>query len=299
MSAPNPNPAFISDELWWLWTECEEEIPGVRLSGIYAPKSGYHNTVNHNKKSWPGDYSIRLLLDLTQPDNKARAIDLTLSDEQMRTITGYLKASAEDPRDDRLRGLREFIGTLDGVNVFCMIKDDEDGPWRIDWSRDASHLWHIHLSIFTAFCALMAFMQELFSVLSGQSYDEWLGTGSVGDDEEMKCVYIQCDDKSIWMTNWVNCWEITSTRGEEAILKDRRYHRGLPGSEVPADDVIEGFLCVNNADTGKLERIIQSRESLMSGVFGAYINPKADVGSSVTAHTHSTPAGQTGGVVVK
>lgn len=289
MSGPNPNPQYITDAMWWLWNECETFIPGVRLGGIYAPKSGYHNTVNSNKKSWPGDYSIRLALDLTQPDNKARAIDLTMDNEQMKIITARLKASAEDPRDDRLTGLREFIGTLDGINVFCMIKDDEDGPWRVDWGRDSSHLWHEHLSIFTAFCALMAFMQALASVLSGQSYDDWLGNGG---DDEMKCFYIKCDDGTLWLSNWSVVWQVGNWPGDEAV-GHRQFRRDLPGSTVEGQDP-EGFLCYKDA-AGKIQRYIESRGNLTSGLYGVYVNPVS--GGGTTDHKHSTPAGSTGGVV--
>lgn len=176
MSA-NPDPGHIPDSLWWLWEQAATFIPGVRLGGIYANKSGYHNTVNSNKKTWPGDYSIRLALDLTQPDNRARAIDLTMDTTQMIMRTRLLQASALDPVDDRLAALREFYGTLDGVTVYGLIKDTEDGPWRLSTS-DSSHLWHIHQSFFTAYCSRMDAAEANASVLRGETWDQWQGGGS-------------------------------------------------------------------------------------------------------------------------
>lgn len=163
---------FISDPLWWLWQKCETFIPAVRLGGIYANKSGYHNTVSANQVTWPGDYSIRLSYDLKQPHDKARAIDLTMDDANMRLRTGYLQRSALDPRDNRLNHMREFYGTLDNRTVYGLIKDSPAGAWRAATS-DTTHLWHVHGSIFTEFVNDMLAMEAQASVLSGQSWDDW------------------------------------------------------------------------------------------------------------------------------
>jgi hypothetical protein len=172
----NPNPTFITAAMWQLWTTCQGFIPGVRLGGIYANKSGYHNTVQANQAGWPGNYSIRLPLDLTQPNNKARAIDLTMDNAQMQLRTGFLinAAAANDPR---LASVREFYGTLNLSTVVGRIKDDEDGPWRSSTS-DSSHLWHIHISIFTKYCDDWAgVLEAVASVLRGQSLADWLAGG--------------------------------------------------------------------------------------------------------------------------
>lgn len=169
----NPDPTHITDAMWQLWLACAVAIPGVQLGGIYAVKSGYHNTVNSNKKTWPGDYSIRLSLDLTQPDDKARAIDLTMDDAQMALRTGYLRASALDSADDRMGPVREFYGTLDGSRVYGLIKDDEDGPWRGATSDD-THLWHIHISIFTTYCDVWPALAGVADVLAGGNGENML-----------------------------------------------------------------------------------------------------------------------------
>jgi hypothetical protein len=169
----NPNPDRITEALWKVWLESAAVIPGVRLGGIYAFKPGYHSTVSDNRSNWPNDYSIRLSLDTVSPTDKARAIDLTMSTSEMRRRTGYLREAAER-RDPRLRAVREFYGTVDGNNVFGRIKDGETGAWR--WSTsDDSHLWHIHISIFTAFCDDSAALSGVVSVLTA-------GSSEQGDD---------------------------------------------------------------------------------------------------------------------
>lgn len=200
----NPNPLYITDEMWTLWLTCESFIPGVRLGGIYANKSGYHNTVNSNKKSWPGNYSIRLALDLTDPANKARAIDLTMDNEQMVLRTSYLQASALDPADDRLSCVREFYGTLNTTTVYGLIKDNEGGPWRFA-SSDSSHLWHIHISIFTTFVSIWAQLLAIASVLRGQSYADWISSGE-GSDMLTALRSTDLNGDVIYMLPWMHGW---------------------------------------------------------------------------------------------
>lgn len=180
MAGPNPDPAHVTDAVWQLWTGAQEVIPGVRLGGIYANKVCYHNTVKANQQNWPGAYCIRVPLDLQGPKDKARAFDFTMSTAEMIKRTGYLVAAVKHPHDNRLDALREFIGTIDGKHVICYIHDSETGEWRLDTTRDASHLWHIHGSIFTAFVALWARLKPVLSVLAGVSWEQWLARPTEG-----------------------------------------------------------------------------------------------------------------------
>jgi hypothetical protein len=114
--------------------------------------------------------------------------------------TGYLKRAAEHPSDTRLYPLREFIGTLDGIKVFCMIRDTDSGPWRVDWSRDSSHLWHIHKSFWTKYCADQVAAESVFSVLNGVTWEQW----NEGEDDSMYVLIESSDtefNNSMWVTD--------------------------------------------------------------------------------------------------
>lgn len=168
----NPDPARITDPMWKLWTD--RANPDWLLSGFYADKKGYHNTVIANKAKWPGNYSIRVPLDLVPINrDKTRGMDLTMSDTEMVKWTSRMRKSALDPADNRLACLREFYGTLDNKTVYGLIKDTADGPWRQS-SADDTHLWHGHKSFFTAFVNNWEMLAPSLSVESGESFEDWI-----------------------------------------------------------------------------------------------------------------------------
>lgn len=170
---PNPDPAEIPEAIWYVWQQEQLFIPGVRLGGIVARKVCYHSSVKYNQANHPGAYCIRYPLDLVPENNSySRALDSTMSDAEMVKRTGYLVRAALHPQDNRLQGLREFIG-FDGARVVCYIRNTDSGPWTFDPNRDETHEWHIHKSWWTKHCANMQLAEKIVSVERGVTWEEW------------------------------------------------------------------------------------------------------------------------------
>lgn len=169
--------AHVTDPMWNLWLRGGKKvIPGVRLGGIYANNTGYHNTLENLLARYPWSYAAKLAMDKKGPDDEAAAIDFTMSRSEMIKRTKYLRRSALHPQDNRLRAMREFIGTLDGDTVYCRIGGNEglgQGRGRDDWTRDKTHLWHIHESILRAFVDDWEALEPIASVMSGETWEEW------------------------------------------------------------------------------------------------------------------------------
>lgn len=169
MSTP-PN-AYTTAPLWDLWLGADNAIKSARFGGIYANKSGYHNTRNAHfseagrERGWDDNYSVQLSLDKQGPGDKAAALDLTLSDADMKTYTKRLKQAMESG-DPRMGSVKEFYGTLDGNVVYGLGKKSRSGtPYKT--SADSSHLWHIHLSFFRADVADRGRVLDVLGVLTG------------------------------------------------------------------------------------------------------------------------------------
>lgn len=168
-----------------LWMKVERRIPGVQLGGIYADKPGYHGRRSDNLAS---NYSVQLTVDRQGPDLSS-AIDLTMSTSQMILRTGYLDRAARDPLDDRTSYIREFIGTLDGSEVHCRIASGPGTAFQLDPGRDDSHLWHIHISFYRLYCNDARAMDAILSVLSGETYEQWIGGSIVAVEDTVNDIH--------------------------------------------------------------------------------------------------------------
>jgi len=179
---PNPNPSTVTDALWWFWLQFKAHEPSVLLGGIYANKPGFHNTgakvVDHGQGNARTDYSIRDKVNRsgTHWRDRAAAIDLTFPDAQRgnyATIARYSKRlynSGRDAGDPRLGlGVYDFYGQID--NDAAVEGWNEHGEH--DTTSDASHLWHIHISLLRSKVDDHWAMWALLTVLMGWSTAKW------------------------------------------------------------------------------------------------------------------------------
>lgn len=172
----NPSPAYIHDSMWWLWEQLHALEPDTQLGGIYARKSGYHNTGSDNEARWPGNYSIRDAADRRGEHwrTKASAIDWTFPSAQRGDYSRIAKyharlINAGKARDPRLSGWREAYGQADA--------DRQVEGWDFRYNKavtsDDSHLWHIHLSESREHIGSKVNKEALLSVLKGEPLADW------------------------------------------------------------------------------------------------------------------------------
>jgi peptidoglycan hydrolase-like protein with peptidoglycan-binding domain len=177
----NPNKTLITDAEWWLWLRLHEMEPATELGGIYANKSGFHNTgkanVDHGQGDRSTNYSIRDKVNRSGAGmTHASALDWTFPDAQrgkFGTIDKYtsrLMASALDKNDPRLDMiLHEFYGQADSDRQV----EGYDELHEEHVSSDDSHLWHIHMSFLRSECDDFWGMWALLTVLMGWSVAKW------------------------------------------------------------------------------------------------------------------------------
>lgn len=184
--------AKTPDAVYSVYFHVHDAVPSTRYGGAYVRKPGFHASVEDNLASWPGDYSIREAINRQPPRTVTRALDLTLSDADMRTLTRRLADAARDEDDPRLEGLREFFGTLDGDTVYGRSRLGPTTGWYAS-TADSSHLWHIHLSFFTPYADDWAVLAGVVSVLIGQSLADYLGG-------TMERIIAQHGDSGTWVS---------------------------------------------------------------------------------------------------
>jgi hypothetical protein len=172
-----PGNSYITPAEWWLWLHLRALEPKTKLGGIYADKSGYHNTGKRNADRWPGNYSIRDAVDRKGAGwTHASALDWTFPTAQagdfalIDRYTSRLLKSAQDPKDPRLDMIiREFYGQADSDRAV----EGYDERKEASVSSDPSHLWHIHISFIRSECDDFWGMWALLTVLMGWSVTAW------------------------------------------------------------------------------------------------------------------------------
>jgi hypothetical protein len=176
LTKPNTG-AHVPDTLWWLWLVMRAHVGNdLELGGIYANKSGFHNTREGNSKNYPGNYSIRDKINQFGPKDMAAAIDLTFRSAQsgkytnIDKYTSRLLSSALNKADPRLDlFVFEFYGQADNdVHVEGYNEYKEEAA-----SSDTSHLWHLHISAIRGEINDWWGVWALYTVLIGLTAAQW------------------------------------------------------------------------------------------------------------------------------
>lgn len=172
----------------------------LRNSGIFANKSGYHNSRNNLKRTRPSDYSIQLAVDKEGPGDLGSAIDLSFDSARLHgdyhNIAKWSQVllNAGQRKDPRAYPLREFQGNID-------LDRDVEG-WSFYrghalTSSDKTHLWHIHLSIYRKYINDEAAMRSILSILKGEDPVAY-PIPKTNDVYLSKLVLGQTDSDSVW-----------------------------------------------------------------------------------------------------
>lgn len=143
----------------------------MRNGGIYANKSGFHNTRNANSAS---NYSVQGVRNQRGPGDKAAAYDITYVDAQggnystisIHSQRLYVAGQQSDPR---MKGWHEFFGNTDWdtqVEGWSYAKGQSS-------SSDSSHLWHCHLSECREMLYCWINKDACYSVMAGESLAAW------------------------------------------------------------------------------------------------------------------------------
>lgn len=185
---PNPNPAVMTDALWWLVCMREELEPASQNGGTYANKPGHHNIGNN--LPMPGkhsDSSITYSYDREGAwwRTKTAAHDWTFPDAQrgdFTTINRYTRRlinSMKDPNDTRPDHVYAYtLGQLDGDRVVEGYNERTDAA---ETSADESHNWHRHDSFRRNIVGSFDAMWKALTIDMGWTFAEWQRSVSEGD----------------------------------------------------------------------------------------------------------------------
>lgn len=146
-------------------------LKSAKLSGIvgdarHKARGGYHQSRMDNPAK---NYSIVRPDDQGGPADAAAAIDMTLSDADMRLCTNRLVAAFTNTNDPRRKYLNAFNGTQDGK-----VARRWDVYARKVSAASNDHLWHVHVEIRRKYAASPVAMKAILSILKGESVSAYL-----------------------------------------------------------------------------------------------------------------------------
>lgn len=178
---PNPNPAVMTDALWWLVCMREALEPDSDNGGTYANKPGHHNIGNNlpmpGRKS---DSSITYAYDRSGPwwKTKTAAHDWTFRSAQRGNYTIISKYTKrlinvmKDPNDTRPDDVYAYtLGQIDNDRVVEGYNERTDAA---ETSQDETHNWHRHDSFRRNIVGSFAHMWKALTIDMGWTYAEWL-----------------------------------------------------------------------------------------------------------------------------
>jgi hypothetical protein len=153
-------------ELKWLASEWKKLYKSAVVSGIvgdtrHAARGGYHISRQDQPKS---NYSVVRADDKAGRADAAAAIDMNLSESDMRLCTGRLIAVFTNKSDPR----RKYLNGFNGWNGSGSAKRYDIAGSRVS-SASSDHKWHVHLEIRRRYTESMIAMRAVLSVLRGES----------------------------------------------------------------------------------------------------------------------------------
>lgn len=178
----NPNPARITQALWWLVCMRDLLEPLSENGGVYANKPGYHNAgenlPDHGLGNLQTDHSIRRTPDRTGSwwEEFASAHDWTFTRAHTGNYTEINKytnrlinsmRSLTDLRPDDVYAYT--LGQVDNDRVVEGWNEYEDEPD----TGDESHLWHRHDSFRRNIVGSFWHMWKALTIDMGWTYAEW------------------------------------------------------------------------------------------------------------------------------
>lgn len=156
-------------------------------------QGGYHNSRNKlYALGKNGDYSLRHPWDARGNPDRFRAFDWGHSTQAAMTLyTGRVR-DAYNRRDPRLTGWREVLGCHNGSLI---------GFDFIGWYTrvpDSSHRTHLHFSAMNEFVDEEWLYDNMFSILRGQSLEDWRGTSDMAEFTEEMARKVHNADLYLW-----------------------------------------------------------------------------------------------------
>lgn len=150
------------------WKKCytSAKLSGIVGDAAHQREGGYHIGRRFQSGS---NYSVVRPDDRGGPDNAAAAIDMTMSQSDMRLCTRRLVTAYSNPVDPRRKYLNAFNGTLDNKQARRW-----DVYARSIGSATPDHLWHVHLEIRRKYVNSATAAAAVLSILKGETLSDYV-----------------------------------------------------------------------------------------------------------------------------